>query len=47
MSLESALAGLRRDIAQLQDAVSALRVTVMEDRPARGRSCSSITSRTS
>ncbi len=36
MSLESALAGLRRDIALLQDAVSALRVTVMEDRPARG-----------
>lgn len=36
MSLEGALGGLRRDIAHLQDAVSALRVTVIEDRPARG-----------
>jgi adenosyl cobinamide kinase/adenosyl cobinamide phosphate guanylyltransferase len=36
MSLETTLAGLRRDLAHLQDAVSALRVTVIEDRPARG-----------
>ena len=36
MSLEATLASLRRDIARLQEVVSALRVTVMEDRPARG-----------
>ena len=36
MSLDATLASLRRELAGLQDAMSALRVTVIEDRPARG-----------
>jgi hypothetical protein len=36
MSLEDTLASLRRELARLQEVVSALRVTVLEDRPARG-----------
>src|SRR5262245_52593096 len=36
MSLEATLASLRRDLARLQEVVSALRVTVVEDRPTRG-----------
>jgi len=36
MSLDATLASLRRELARLQDVMSALRVTVIEDRPARG-----------
>jgi hypothetical protein len=36
MGLEATLESLRRELARLQEVVSALRVTVMEDRPARG-----------
>jgi predicted lipid-binding transport protein (Tim44 family) len=36
MSLEAALGALRSELAGLQDVMSALHVTVMEDRPARG-----------
>jgi hypothetical protein len=36
MSLETTLASLRAAIARLQESLSALRVTVIEDRPARG-----------
>jgi hypothetical protein len=36
MSLEAALGSLRDELARLQDTVSALRVTVMEDAPRRG-----------
>jgi hypothetical protein len=36
MGLDATLASLRREIARLQDVMSALRVTVIEDRPARG-----------
>src|SRR5262249_19939022 len=36
MSLEAAIDALRRELALLQDAMSALRVTITEDRPARG-----------
>jgi hypothetical protein len=36
MSLEAVLASLRRELARLEEVVSALRVTVMEDRPTRG-----------
>jgi hypothetical protein len=36
MSLEAALASLRSELARLHDVISALRVTVMEDRPSRG-----------
>jgi hypothetical protein len=36
MGLEATLESLRRELARLHDVVSALRVTVMEDRPARG-----------
>ena len=36
MSLEAALALLRRELARLSEAVSELRVTVTEDQPARG-----------
>jgi len=36
MSLEATLTSLRRDLARLQEAVSALHVTVTEDKPARG-----------
>jgi hypothetical protein len=36
MSLEATLESLRRELARLQEVVSALRVTVMEDRPSRG-----------
>src|SRR5437899_4900532 len=36
MSLEATFESLRRDLARLQEAVSALHVTVTEDKPARG-----------
>ena len=36
MSLEATLESLRRELSGLQEAVSALHVTVTEDRPARG-----------
>jgi hypothetical protein len=36
MSLEAALESLRRTLAGLQQAVSALQVTIAEDKPARG-----------
>ena len=36
MSLETALESLRRELARLLEAVSALHVTVTEDKPARG-----------
>lgn len=36
MSLEAALESLRRELAHLQEAVTALRVTVIEDAPRRG-----------
>jgi hypothetical protein len=36
MSLDATLALLRQEIARMQEVVSALRVTVIEDRPARG-----------
>ncbi len=36
MSLEATFTSLRRDLARLQEAVSALHVTVTEDKPARG-----------
>lgn len=36
MSLQATLESLRRELAGLQEAVSALHVTVTEDRPARG-----------
>jgi hypothetical protein len=35
MSLETSIALLRRELSRLLDAISALRVTVVEDRPAR------------
>ncbi len=36
MSLEATFESLRRELARLQEAVSALHVTVTEDKPARG-----------
>lgn|SRR5262245_11895369 len=36
MGLEATLESLRNELARLQEVVTALRVTVMEDRPARG-----------
>lgn len=36
MSLEATLTSLRRDLAGLQEAVSALHITVTEDKPAHG-----------
>jgi hypothetical protein len=36
VSLEAALASLRRELAHLHEVVSTLRVTVVEDRPTRG-----------
>jgi len=36
MSLEAALVSLRRELGRVQEAVSELRVTIVEDKPARG-----------